>query len=85
MQVEANAGDIIMWSTKLPHGSATNLSSQPQRAFFVTLQPPEDSQELRDRMKELWLTKRAPECWRGMPSQLDPEPGLPALTTGQAQ
>jgi hypothetical protein len=85
LQVEANAGDIIMWSTKLPHGSATNLSDQPRMAFFVTLQPPEDSQGLRDGMKDLWLTKRAPECWRGMPGQFDPEPGPPAHLTQLGQ
>ena len=81
LQVEGNAGDIILWSTKLPHGSATNLSNQPRMAMFVTLQPPDNSQEHRDWMKELWLTRRAPECWRGLPSQLDPEPGPPAELT----
>ncbi|MBL8212884.1 MAG: phytanoyl-CoA dioxygenase family protein [Bryobacterales bacterium] len=81
IQVEANAGDIIIWSTKLPHGSAVNRSSQPRMAMFVTLQPPQDSQALRDQIKELWLTKRAPEHWRDLPSQLDPEPGPPAELT----
>ena len=50
-------------------------------AMLVTLQPPDDSQELRDQMRDLWLTKRAPEYWRGLPGQLDPEPGAPADLT----
>ncbi len=85
LEVEANAGDIIMWSTKLPHGSAVNLSNQPRMAMFVTLQPPDDSSETREQMKYLWLSKRAPECWRGLPSQLDPEPGPPAELTKLGQ
>src|SRR5262249_49609939 len=36
-QVPGNAGDVILWSTKLPHGSATNLSSRPRIASFVTM------------------------------------------------
>jgi hypothetical protein len=82
VQVTANVGDLIIWSTKLPHGSAANHSKQPRIAMFVTLTPPEDSQEFRDGMKDLWLTRRAPEYWRGMPGQLDPEPGAaPAQLT----
>jgi len=77
-QVEGNAGDVILWSTRLPHGSATNLSNRPRVAAFVSMQPPPDSPELRESMKEWWLTKRAPGYWRGMPGQLDPEPGGPA-------
>jgi Phytanoyl-CoA dioxygenase (PhyH) len=78
-QVEGQAGDVVLWSTKLPHGSATNLSDRPRVAAFVTMQPPADSEQLRHSMKTWWLTKRAPDYWRGMPGQLDPEPGSPAV------
>jgi hypothetical protein len=78
-QVEGKAGDVILWSTKLPHGSATNLSDRPRVAAFVTMQPPPDSPQLRESMKTWWLTRRAPDYWRGMPGQLDPEPGAPAV------
>lgn len=78
-QVEGRAGDVILWSTRLPHGSARNLSKLPRVAAFVTMQPPAQSAELRDSMKRWWLTKRAPDYWRGMPGQLDPEPGDPAV------
>ena len=81
IEVEANAGDMILWSTRLPHGSALNHSDQPRMAMFVTLQPPNNSPGHREYMEELWLSKRAPECWRGLPSQLDPEPGPPAQLT----
>ena len=38
-QVEAKAGDVILWSTRLPHGTASNLSDRPRVAAFVTMQP----------------------------------------------
>lgn len=81
MQVTADAGDVILWSTQLPHGSASNLSNRPRIATFVTMCPPEDSPELREEMRELWLSKRAPVHWRGLPAQHDPEPGEPATLT----
>jgi len=79
-QVEGNAGDVILWSTKLPHGSATNTSRCPRIAAFVSMQPPPtDDAQLRESKKTWWLTKRAPDHWRGLPGQVDPEPGAPAV------
>lgn len=78
-QVEGKAGDVILWSTKLPHGSAINLTDRPRIAAFVSMQPCGDNAQLRESMRTCWLTKRAPEYWRGLPGQLDPEPGPPAV------
>ncbi len=78
-QVEGKAGDVILWSTRLPHGSASNFSKRPRVATFVTMQPANSSPQFRESMKEWWLTKRAPNQWRGLPGQLDPEPGQPAV------
>jgi ectoine hydroxylase-related dioxygenase (phytanoyl-CoA dioxygenase family) len=77
-QVEGKAGDVILWSSKLPHGTAANLSDRPRLAAFVSMEPPADSAQLRQSLKTWWLTRRAPDCWRGLPGQLDPEPGQPA-------
>jgi hypothetical protein len=78
-QVEGKAGDVILWSTELPHGSATNLSDRPRVAAFVSMQPCGDDAQVRESMKNWWLTKRAPDYWRRLPGQLDPEPGAPAV------
>jgi len=78
-QVEGKAGDLILWSTKLPHGSAANSSNRPRVAAFVSMGPCGHDAQLRESMKNWWLTKRAPDYWRGLPGQLDPEPGVPAV------
>lgn len=76
LQLNAKAGDIIIWSTLLPHGPARNLSCNPRIAAFMTLTPnPKMAFEEKEERKYLIEAKRAPECWRGLPAQLDPEPG----------
>jgi len=77
-QIEGRAGDIILWSSRLPHGTAANLSARPRIAVFVSMQPPADDAELKASMKRWWMTKQAPDYWRGMAGQVDPEPGEPA-------
>ena len=70
-QTGGKAGDVILWSTQLPHGSAVNLSARPRMAAFVTLEPPADYEQLRYSLMTWWLTKRAPSQWRGMPGQIE--------------
>ena len=77
-QIKGKAGDVVLWSSKLPHGTASNLSARPRIAAFVSMQPPDDDAQLRESMKTWWRAKRAPDKWRGLPGQLDPEPGPPA-------
>jgi hypothetical protein len=78
MQIEGRAGDIILWSTLLPHGPAPNHADRPRIAAFLTLAPPADSARLRSDMHSWWQQKRAPDYWRDMQGLLDPEPGPPA-------
>ena len=78
-QIEGKAGDVILWSTRLPHGTATNLSNRPRIAAFVSMHLATGNAPLRESMKTWWLTKRAPDYWRGLPGQVDPEPGVPAV------
>ena len=79
-QVAGSTGDVILWSTRLPHGTAANWSLRPRVASFVSMQPPRgDIVKLRGSAKSWWQTKRAPDYWRGLPGQLDPEPGAPAV------
>ena len=78
-QIAGKAGDVILWSTKLPHGSAANLSHRPRIAAFVSMQPSGDPAGRSSALKECWLTKQAPDGWRGLPGQLETEPGPPAV------
>jgi len=40
-RVVANAGDLVIWHSLLPHGSSVNTSDSPRIAQFLTMFPPE--------------------------------------------
>ena len=59
--VEANEGDLIVWSSLLPHGAGCNISSRPRLAQFIRMFPALE----RDRD----LVRKRVEMWRwGLPS-----------------
>ncbi len=75
LQLSGQAGDVILWSTLLPHGPAVNLSNEVRIAAFVTITPDNKFEQKRATRKRWILAKRAPAKWRGLPQQQDPEPG----------
>jgi hypothetical protein len=87
--VPGNAGDLIIWDARLPHGPGWNLSSSPRLMFAVSMfRAPRQGggwPGVRDWPKEeqieWWQTKRPPPWWRNVPLQIDPEPGEPADLT----
>lgn len=88
--VPGQAGDLIVWDSKLPHGPGANRSSLPRVMLAVTMFPAEESplrgstplRWRREEQIEWWRSKRAPPWWRDVPNQRDPEPGAPAVLTG---
>lgn len=80
LQLEGKAGDIILWSTLLPHGPAINLSNQPRIAAFITLAPNKKFSQ-QSEYRSLIKQKRAPKGWRNLPGQKDPETGKKIILT----
>src|SRR3569833_1171456 len=83
--VEGKAGDLIIWSSKLPHGPGANHASQPRVMQAVSMFPPANADWTREEQIGWWQTKRAPPWWRDVPGQADPEPGPPATLTEHGQ
>jgi hypothetical protein len=81
VSVPGSSGDLIIWSSKLPHGPGPNRASSPRAMQAVTMFSPAGASWTRDAQIEWWRTKRAPPWWRDVPGQLDPEPGSPAVLT----
>ncbi len=79
IQVEGKAGDLIIWDPFLPHGPGHNFSNRPRIAQYITMVPlPTDEEAIEKERKnriQLFQDKRAPEWWRGLAGQHDPEPG----------
>ncbi len=55
VEVEANAGDFIIWHSALPHGNSRNFSNKPRLAQYVRLFPADPSdEELREARIASW-------------------------------
>ena len=81
IQIEGRAGDLIVWRPSLPHGPAPNTSDRPRIGFFVNMRRSPIDEGERLQSVSWWRENRAPPWWRGLPGQLDPEPGPPARLT----
>ncbi|MGI9274822.1 MAG: phytanoyl-CoA dioxygenase family protein [Endozoicomonas sp.] len=80
LNIPGQAGTMIIWNSLLPHSGAINTSDQPRLAQYISMMP-EETEEDREIRIQLWKNRQAPERWRGLPSQQDPEPGEPAQLT----
>ena len=87
--VPGEAGDLVIWNAKLPHGPGWNHSPVPRLMQAVSMfRAPRQGggwPGVRDwpceEQVEWWQTKRAPPWWRNVRHQVDPEPGEPAALT----
>lgn len=53
--ISANAGDLIIWDSLLPHGNGENLSNKPRFAQYITLYPARRDQfERRQAFVDAW-------------------------------
>ena len=79
MNVLAQAGDLIVWDSRLPHGNSKNVSSEPRIAFYVMMAPMEEA--LRRANVDSWRTGRCFPWWRNRPGYDHIEPWPPAALT----
>ena len=53
-RIPADAGDLIIWRTALPHVASTNRGTAPRVAQYITMTPANDSAEARDHRTAFW-------------------------------
>jgi hypothetical protein len=79
VHVPAQAGDLIVWDSRLPHGNSKNTSSRPRIAFYIMMGPADErSREIR---VESWRTGRCVPWWRDRYGYDRVEPWPPAVLT----
>ena len=44
-RVGANAGDLVIWTTTLPHYAAVNVGTSPRVAQYITMSPAPQAQD----------------------------------------
>lgn len=73
VEVPAEVGDLIVFSSRLPHGTVKNLTEQPRAAFYVQLFPEGSPEEASIRTSE-HHEGIAPAWWRWKPGHDRAEP-----------
>ncbi len=54
-QIPLRAGDMVIWSTLLPHGNGHNRSDQPRLAQYISMGPAqEEAEEVRQTRIDCW-------------------------------
>lgn len=79
-EIPGRAGDVIIWSARLPHRGGVNHGQRPRLSFYTSYFPEGGDEDRSERIAN-WREKRAPAWWRGWVDQPDPEPGEPARLT----
>lgn len=72
-----DVGDLILFSSRLPHGTVKNSSDQPRAVFYVQLFPEGTAEEAAVRVSE-HRAGVAPTWWRWKPGHDRAEPWAPA-------
>ncbi len=84
--IPLKAGDLVIWSTLLPHGNGHNQSDRVRLAQYISMNPAEeDNQELRETRVRCWRERRPmpgrafPGDPRGIEQEFSEPPVLTAL------
>ena len=77
VEVPVEVGDLIVFSSRLPHGTVKNMTDQPRAVFYVQLFPEGTLEESAVRVSE-HQGGVAPTWWRWKPGHDRSEPWPPA-------
>lgn len=80
VEVPVAIGDVVMWESKLPHGTTRNLSASPRIVFYVMFSPAGSPDEARRRVDD-FVGGRINPAARGKPGHDVPQPWPPATLT----
>ncbi len=82
VEVPGQAGDLIVWDTRLPHAGGVNRSQTLRLAQYVTLYPARSEPERLERVT-CFTERRIPPQWQDFPPSVrDYQPG-PEVTLSQ--
>ena len=65
--IAANAGDLIIWNTRLAHGNGHNVSAKPRLCQYITMSPASDDASVRESRINRWQNRLKPPNDRAFP------------------
>jgi hypothetical protein len=77
------AGDLLIWTTKLLHGNGHNTSRTPRLAQYISMNPPDQTDDERRERIQAWENNAAPSgnAFRGDPRGIEQARRAPARLT----
>lgn len=73
-KVPMQAGDLLVWSTLLPHGNGHNTSDRPRLAQYISMSPPQDdNDDLRQKRVQSWHQHLPGPGFPGDPRKVEPQ------------
>ncbi len=84
VKVPVRAGDLIIWSTLLPHGNGENRSDRPRLAQYISMHPARDNDDAaREHRVHLWRNNLPPagKPFPGDPRKIEEQRDRPADLT----
>ena len=83
-KVPLHAGDMVIWSTLLPHGNGQNVSDRPRLAQYISMHPArEDNEAAAEARIRCWRECRPPsgKPFPGDPRHIEEQRAQPARLT----
>jgi Phytanoyl-CoA dioxygenase (PhyH) len=77
VSVPMETGDVVLWSSRLPHSNSMNEGSQPRYAFYLQMLP--YTKEFAAELARCWETGACQEPWNALPGHQHLEPWAPVL------
>jgi Phytanoyl-CoA dioxygenase (PhyH) len=77
VEIPTTVGDVVMFGSRLPHGTVRNESDLPRAVFYLSYTPAGDAAAARIRVED-FVAGRTAEYWRWKPGHDEPESWPPA-------
>ena len=68
-------GDLVLWTSRLPHANSKNESGEPRYSFYVLMTPYDE--EFAAELVECWRSGLCAKAWRNLPEHQHAEPWAP--------
>ena len=75
VSVPMNTGDVVLWSSRLPHSNSKNVSDLPRYAFYLQMLP--YTTTLAGELSHCWETGLCHGAWNDLPGHQHAEPWAP--------
>lgn len=82
-QIPLKAGDLVIWSTLMPHGNGHNVSDRPRLAQYISMSPAGDDETARQNRIRSWQECTSPQgtAFPGDPRRIEEQAGVRAHLT----